>query len=69
VDEIDEDTVLPDALTPVRCTFCRQVYDLAAVTPKQRYADCTTYLTPCCGRAADDREGVSLPAFRRLRAG
>jgi len=37
-------TVDPEALdamiSPVRCTRCGQVYDMAAVTVTARYADC-----------------------------
>ena len=40
--------------TPVRCT-CGTIYDLAAVTVTGRYADCSTWVTPCCRRAVDDR--------------
>lgn len=39
---------------PVRCT-CGKVYDLGAVEVKGRYADCSTWNAPCCGRYADDR--------------
>lgn len=51
--------------TPVRCTHCGGVYDLAKVKGTN-LPDCTLYQTPCCNKAVDDREYVSLPAFRRL---
>lgn len=53
--------------SPVRCTFCGKVYDLGATVTIQRYADCSVFNTPCCGRQVDDRLWVSLPAFKRLR--
>lgn len=56
-----------DMISPVRCLRCGAVYDLCKGEPIQRYADCTVYRTPCCSRVVDDREHVSLPAFRRLR--
>jgi hypothetical protein len=39
---------------PVRCT-CGQIYDLGKVTVTARYADCSIWKAPCCGRQADDR--------------
>lgn len=60
----------PDAeamTSPVRCTFCGTVYDLGHVTVTQRYADCSVFKTPCCGRQVDDRKWVSLPAYKELR--
>lgn len=40
---------------PVRCAFCREIYDLGNVEVTARYADCSVWKTPCCGRTADDR--------------
>ena len=57
-----------DTSDRVRCSFCGEVYDLAMVTVTARYADCSMFLTPCCGRTADDREWLSLPSFRRTAA-
>lgn len=42
-------------MSPVRCTYCGGIYDLAAVTVTARYADCSMWTTPCCSRSADDR--------------
>lgn len=57
-----------DSMTsPVRCTFCGKVYDLGHVEVISRYADCSVFKTPCCGRQVDDRAWVSLPAFTDLR--
>jgi hypothetical protein len=53
-------------LTPVVCTHCGAIYDLCAVVPISRYADCTTFKTPCCGRLVDDRKWKSLPDIRSL---
>lgn len=39
----------------VRCRFCGKVYDLGKVEIIARYADCTVFKTPCCGKEADDR--------------
>lgn len=52
--------------SPVQCLRCGEVYDLQLVIVTARYADCSCYTTPCCGRAVDDRMWVGLPAFRRL---
>ncbi|GAA2347399.1 hypothetical protein [Dactylosporangium salmoneum] len=43
-----------DMMFPVRCT-CGRIYDLAKVEVTARYADCTLWKAPCCGRQADDR--------------
>jgi len=42
-------------LVPVVCSHCGAVYDLCSTHPTARYSDCTCYITPCCGRHADDR--------------
>lgn len=39
---------------PVRCT-CGRVYDIGKVEVAARYADCSVWKAPCCGRTADDR--------------
>lgn len=56
-------------ISPVRCNHCGQTYDLCEGKPVDRYADCTVYITPCCGRQVDDRPAgwASRPAFERLR--
>lgn len=46
---------LDEMLSPVRCTRCGQVYDMAAVTVTARYADCSVWTSPCCKRSVDDR--------------
>ena len=53
-------------LAPVRCTWCRKVYDLCAAKVIHRYQDCTLFTTPCCGRQADDRIWKSMPDFTKL---
>lgn len=63
-----KNTDISKMISPVRCNYCRSgVYDLAAVKVMHCFSDCTTYKTPCCNTHADDREWVSLPAFRRLK--
>jgi hypothetical protein len=54
-------------LSPVVCTHCGAIYDLCAVEPICRHADCTTFKTPCCGRHADDRRWKSLPDIQDVR--
>ena len=41
--------------SPVRCTYCRGVYDLGTVTVTARYTDCSMWRSPCCGQLVDDR--------------
>lgn len=63
---------LPDTRgmqTPVQCLKCGEVYDLGHVTVTSRYADCSVWETPCCGKVADDRLFKSLPDIRPLPAG
>lgn len=43
--------------SPVRCQ-CGAIYDLGHVTVTARYADCSVWTTPCCGRVEDDRPWV-----------
>jgi hypothetical protein len=43
-------------LVPVRCNHCRRTYDLCDGEPIARYADCTVFKAPCCGRTVDDRK-------------
>ncbi len=45
-------------LAPVSCDFCGEVYDSAAVEVVARYADCSTWRSPCCDRLVDDRPSV-----------
>lgn len=60
---------------PARCAHCGRVYDLAAVTVTARYADCSMWRAPCCGRLVDDRgvgwkpraDYVELDRDRRTR--
>lgn len=51
---VDDVTAEPMHL-PVTCRFCGKVYDLGTVTVTARYADCSCWTTPCCGKAVDDR--------------
>lgn len=39
---------------PVWCR-CGDVYDLDRVAVTGRFAECSVWRTPCCGREADDR--------------
>jgi hypothetical protein len=39
---------------PAQCR-CGDVYDLDRVTVTGRFAECSEWRTPCCGREADDR--------------
>ena len=41
--------------SPVHCTHCGGVYDLAAVTVTGRYTDCSVWRSPCCNLTVDDR--------------
>jgi hypothetical protein len=50
----------------VRCAHCYGTYDLLDVEVVARYADCSVFTTPCCGRQADDRKWKSLPDFTEL---
>lgn len=45
----------------VICNYCRSTYELGRVTTTARYADCTMFITPCCGREVDDRSWKSFP--------
>ena len=54
-------------ISPVRCTHCSTIYDLCSVTPIARYADCTTFKSPCCNKHVDDREWKGMPDIKRLK--
>lgn len=43
---------------PVRCLGCGHVHDAGYVTVTARYADCSMWKCPGCGRTVDDRPGV-----------
>lgn len=45
----------------VCCTHCQGTYNLGNVKTLARYADCTVFEAPCCGRTVDDRRWKSLP--------
>jgi hypothetical protein len=51
--QLAEDTA--GMFSPVRCTWCRRVYDLGKVEVTARYTDCSMWKAPCCGRTVDDR--------------
>lgn len=55
-----------DMTSPVMCNRCGEIYDLTNVEVVARYADCSMYKTPCCGKTVDDRTWVGSPAFTRL---
>jgi hypothetical protein len=46
--------IIADMSMPVQCT-CSKIYDLGKVEVTARYADCSMWKAPCCGRPADDR--------------
>jgi hypothetical protein len=55
---------------PVECCWCGGVYDLGTVTVTGRYADCSVWEAPCCGRTVDDRGETGWKPtqdYRRLR--
>jgi hypothetical protein len=57
---------------PVRCTWCRGVYDVGAVEVTARYADCSMWKAPCCGRTVDDRGDTgwkSRKDYERIQKG
>ena len=62
--EVLEDT--KGMISPVRCSHCGTIYDLCSVTPIARYADCTTFESPCCKKHVDDREWKGMPDIKRL---
>lgn len=41
-------------MAPAQCR-CGSIYDTAKVTVTARYADCSVWTAPCCGRVEDDR--------------
>lgn len=55
-------------IDPVRCRHCHTVYDTADVHVIARHADCSVWISPCCGRQVDDRLWKGLPDIERLRS-
>lgn len=53
-DETEADRIR-EMFYPVRCTHCSQVHDAGKVEVTARYADCSVWKSPCCGRTVDDR--------------
>lgn len=53
-------------MSKVRCTHCQATYDLGGVEVIHRYADCTMFKAPCCGRTVDDRRWKGLPDIERV---
>lgn len=53
---------------PVRCTRCRNVYDVATVEVIARYSDCSVWVSPCCRQTVDDRPAgwVVRPDIEKL---
>jgi hypothetical protein len=39
----------------VRCAHCNGIYNVGDVEVTARYADCSVWSAPCCGRTVDDR--------------
>lgn len=66
-DEFRDRERISKMIVPVVCNFCREVYDLCDGVPIHRYADCTLYKTPCCGRVADDRQDKANPDFKKYQ--
>ena len=58
--------VSKDMISPVRCTHCGNVYDLCDVEPIGRFADCTTFESPCCHKHVDDRTWKGIPDIKKL---
>jgi len=54
-------------MSPVICSYCREIYDLTKVEVVHRYADCTLFKTPCCYRKADDRSWKGMPDYTELK--
>ncbi len=55
-----------DMISPVKCTHCGNVYDLCSVEPITRFADCTTFESPCCHKHVDDRTWKGIPDIKKL---
>lgn len=49
--------------SPVRCV-CGRIYDMGKVEVTARYADCSMWKAPCCGRTADDRYGTGWSSVK-----
>lgn len=59
-----------DMTQPCRCAHCGGVYDLGKVTITARYADCSMWNAPCCGRLVDDRGETgwkSMKDYHRIK--
>jgi len=39
----------------VRCGHCKKIYDVGKVEVVGRYADCSEWISPCCGLRVDSR--------------
>jgi hypothetical protein len=46
---------IANMISPVRCTYCGEIYDLCDGKVNHRFADCTEFYTPCCNALVDDR--------------
>lgn len=51
----------------VKCTRCPKVYDTGYVEVTARYADCSMWKCPGCGRQCDDREWTGVCGWTRIR--
>jgi hypothetical protein len=63
------DPAVAEMHQPARCNHCCGIYDLGTVTVTARYADCSMWTTPCCGRTVDDRGETgwkSIKDYERL---
>lgn len=58
-DEHGDHAEISDMLAPYRCTRCGTVYDGGYVEVKARYADCSVWNCPGCGRDTDSRHAWS----------
>ena len=50
--------------SPVRCRYCRRIYDLGKVEVTARYTDCSVWKAPCCGVTVDDRGDTGWKSFK-----
>lgn len=60
----EEEYALATMSSPVRCTHCGKIYDMAAVTVEARYTDCSVWKCPHCRATVDDRGETGWTARR-----
>lgn len=55
---------------PVKCEWCKAIYDLATVGAVRYWLFGRCWVAPCCSREVDDREETgwkSKPDYKRVR--